>query len=117
MRDLQALGLEAGRRSFEAFRTSHPGSVLIGEGYNALGAAHLREGRYREAALDFLIGFRDHPERMGPDNMIGLGETLFALGRTQEACDTLGAVDERFPGAGADALNAAAAAARRGGCS
>lgn len=117
LRDLQALGLDAGRRSFEAFRETYPGSVLTGEGYHALGEAHRREGRYREAALDFLIGFRDHPERMGPENMIGLGETLFALGRTAEACETFGAVGQRFPAAGDEAAAAAAAAARRAGCS
>jgi TolA-binding protein len=80
--------------------------------------AFYRDGRYAEAARQFLIGFRDHPSApMAPNNLVGLGETLVALGKFDEACAALREVPTRYLSAPAALLTRAdAARTRAGGC-
>lgn len=116
--DLATQGIEMGQLSLGAFIERHPGSPLIGEAYHLLGVAFYREGRYNEAARQFLVGFRDHPTTpMAPNNLVGLGETLVALGKFDEACAALREVPTRYPAAPAALLTRAdAARTRAGGC-
>lgn len=116
--DLATQGVEMGQLSLGAFIERHPGSPLIGEAYHLLGVALFRDGRYNEAARQFLIGFRDHPATpMAPNNLVGLGETLVALGKFDEACAALREVPTRYPTAPAALLTRAdAARTRAGGC-
>jgi TolA-binding protein len=116
--DLATQGVEMGQLSLGAFIERHPGSPLVGEAYHLLGVAFFRDGRYTEAARQFLIGFRDHPSTpMAPNNLVGLGETLVALGKFDEACAALREVPTRYPAAPAALLaRADAARSRAGGC-
>lgn len=117
-RDLEALGLAAGQRSFEEFFARHPDSRLAGDAYHLLGSAFYREGRYQEAARSFLAGMRDHASSpKAPENLVGLGETLAKLGEHDQACAAFAELKVRFPDASPDVIDAANAAAGRAGCS
>ena len=52
----------------------------------------------------------------GPDSMLKLGQSLLAMGRTQEGCTTLGAIKSKFPEAPAATLTLAAGT-RKASCS
>ena len=117
MRDLSSLGPEAGRRSVEAFLAEAPESALAGEAWNRVGRAFLSEDRAREAAQSFLIGFRDYGATpMAAENLLGLGRSLAALGRTGDACGAFAELARRFPDASAATRRAAAEAAAETGC-
>jgi tol-pal system protein YbgF len=116
--DLASQGIEMGQLSLGAFVSRYPGSPLAGEAHHLLGAAFYRDGRYSDAARQFLVGFRDHPAApMAPNNLVGLGESLVALGKFGEACAALREVPTRYPTAPAGLLSRADAARQRaGGC-
>ena len=115
-RDLRAVGPDAGRRGYDAFLTEHPGSMLGGEAMNRLGRAFADVGRHQEAARAFLRGLRDHGEQpFAPENMLGLGRSLLAIGDTRQACATFAAFDARYPDAD-PATRAEVAAARAAAC-
>lgn len=117
-RDLDALGLESGQRSFEEFLGRYPNSPLAGDVYYRLGNAFYREGRYQEAARSFLAGMRDHATSpKAPENLVRLGETLAKLDQHDQACAAFAELKVRFPDASADVVDMAKVAAGRAGCS
>lgn len=118
VRDLETLGLNAGRASFDVFLQQHPGSSLGGEAWRQLGAAYAREGRWQDAARAHLRGvrdFRDAPQT--PENLMGLADALTFLGQFEQACATYAEFRQRFAGAYPEMAAEAQAGAERAGCS
>jgi TolA-binding protein len=117
MRDLGALGPDAGAESVARFVAEAPDDPRAGEAYHRLGRAYLAGERPEAAARAFLTGVRSYGERAyGAENLLGLGQALAALGRTEDACGAFLEVPVRYPGAEAATRRAAANAAAEAGC-
>ena len=64
---------------------------------------------YAGAIAAFAEQIKKFPKSIrGPDSMLKLGQSLLAMGRTQEGCTTLGAIKSKFPDAPAATLTLAA---------
>ena len=71
---------------------------------------------YPGAISAFAEQIKKYPKSpRGPDSMLKLGQSLLAMGRTQEGCTTLGAIKSKFPQAPAATL-ALAAGTRKASC-
>lgn len=106
----QAAGL------FENFGKTYPGSPLSERAGLNLGAAREGTGDMAAAARAYLDVFTAAPEGpVAPDALYKLGRSLGALGKTSEACVTLGEVEARFPGS--QAVQEAQSEMRNLGCS
>ena len=72
---------------------------------------------YPGAMTAFAEQIKKYPKApRGPDSMMQLGQSLLAMGRTQEGCTTLGAIKSKFPNASAQTLTLAAGT-RKASCS
>lgn len=117
MRDLDALGPDAGRRSVSDFLGAYPDGALGAEALARVGAAFAAEGRHQEAARVFLEGVRDHGDEPGaPEALLGLARSLAALGATEQACASFRELAGRAD-APPSVKATGAEAARRAGCS
>jgi TolA-binding protein len=117
MRDLDALGPEAGADSVARFVAEAPDDPRAGEAYHRLGRAFLDGGRAEAAARAFLSGVRDHgSQAFGAENLLGLGQALAELGRIDDACGAFLEAPIRYPNAASSTLAEAAAAAAEAGC-
>ncbi|MEM7489609.1 MAG: tol-pal system protein YbgF [Pseudomonadota bacterium] len=119
--DAARRALEEGRASeaaelFGRFVTTYPTGPLTGQAQLLRGRALAGDERPAEAARAYLEAFSGAPEGPdAPEALLGLGQSLAALGQTDEACLTLDEVALRFPEAEAAAQ---ARSARAGlGCS
>jgi tol-pal system protein YbgF len=64
---------------------------------------------YQGAITAFAEQIKKYPKSTrGPDSMLKLGQSLLAMGRTQEGCTTLGAIKSKFPDAPAATITLAA---------
>jgi tol-pal system protein YbgF len=64
---------------------------------------------YQGAITAFAEQIKKYPKSpRGPDSMLKLGQSLLAMGRTQEGCTTLGAIKSKFPDAPAATITLAA---------
>jgi tol-pal system protein YbgF len=64
---------------------------------------------YQGAITAFAEQIKKYPQSpRGPDSMLKLGQSLLAMGRTQEGCTTLGAIKSKFPDAPAATVTLAA---------
>jgi len=64
---------------------------------------------YQGAIAAFAEQIKKYPKSpRGPDSMVKLGQSLLAMGRTQEGCTTLGAIKSKFPDAPATTITFAA---------
>jgi tol-pal system protein YbgF len=71
---------------------------------------------YPNAMQAFAEQIKKYPKSpRGPDSMLKLGQSLLAMGRTQEGCTTLGAIKSKFPQA-PDATLTLAAGTRKASC-
>jgi tol-pal system protein YbgF len=72
---------------------------------------------YQGAITAFAEQIKKYPKSpRGPDSMLKLGQSLLAMGRTQEGCTTLGAIKSKFPDAPPATLTLAAGT-RKASCS
>ncbi|SIS56247.1 tol-pal system protein YbgF [Phaeovulum vinaykumarii] len=103
----EVLGQGDFRRAAEllaTFAQTYTGSPLTAEAMYLRGLALSRDGDATGAARAWLDAFSAAPEGpRAPDNLLGLGQSLNALGQKAEACTTLGQVGARFPEAPAAA--------------
>lgn len=87
---------------FALFTQNYPGSPLEGQARLKQGEAHEAAGDNREAARAYLEAYsRDPASDIAPDALFRLGRSLGRLGKTSEACVTLGEVSARYPAAAA----------------
>ena len=81
-----------------------------------LGETFYAQGDYRQAAKNFLAGYKNYPKsRRAPDSLLKLGISLNKLGQTQQACASFGALGGQYPNA-VDAKKRAQAEFKRAAC-
>jgi TolA-binding protein len=67
-----------------------------------IGETYLQRSRPREAAEQYLKITTDYSKSSrAPESMVRLGQTLAALGNSEQACATLGEFGKRYPAASA----------------
>ncbi len=82
------------------FSETYPGSPVATQAHILRGKAFEGLGEMTNAARAYLSAFSGNPEGpAAPEALFRLGQSLGALGQTQDACVTLGEVAVRFPGA------------------
>lgn len=86
---------------FESFLSSYPNHALAGNAKYWLGESHYVRGQYDDAARIFAEGYQQYPKGSKvADNLLKLGMSLGALGKTEDACIALGQLKkENIPGA------------------
>jgi tol-pal system protein YbgF len=103
-------------QGFRGFLDKYPDHNLAGSAQYWLGETYFTQGDYRQAAQNFLAGYKDYPKsRRAPDSLLKLGMSLNKLGQTQQACASFGALGGQFPNA-VDAKKRAQAESKRAGC-
>ncbi len=68
-----------------------------------LGRTHVNKKAYAQAARAFLEGYQRYPKAdKAPDSLLGLAESLNALGKPADACSALSELQMVYPAASAD---------------
>ena len=87
---------------FKAFLAANPAHRLSPDAIFYIGESYLQRSRPREAAEQFLKVTTDYSKSSrAPESMVRLGQTLAALGNSDQACATLGEFGKRYPTASA----------------
>lgn len=103
--------------SFRNWLASFPGDPQEADARFWLGESELQQGKYREAANEFLAVYKSAPDSSkGPDALLKLGMSLSALGESAAACATFTEVGRRYPNASPALLTRVHDEASRSGC-
>ncbi len=87
---------------FKAFLAANPAHRLTPDAVFYIGETYLQRSRPREAAEQFLKVTTDYSKSSrAPESMVRLGQTLAALGNSDQACATLTEFGKRYPAASA----------------
>ena len=87
---------------FKAFLAANPAHRLTPDAIFYIGETYLQRSRPREAAEQYLKVTTDYSKSArAPESMVRLGQTLAALGNSDQACATLGEFGKRYPSASA----------------
>ncbi|HEY1885133.1 MAG TPA: tol-pal system protein YbgF [Roseiarcus sp.] len=87
---------------FKAFLAANPAHRLTPDAIFYIGETYLQRSRPREAAEQYLKITTDYSKSSrAPESMVRLGQTLAALGNSEQACATLGEFGKRYPTASA----------------
>jgi tol-pal system protein YbgF len=87
---------------FKTFLAANPAHRLSPDAIFYIGETYLQRSRPREAAEQFLKVTTDYSKSSrAPESMVRLGQTLAALGNSDQACATLGEFGRRYPTASA----------------
>jgi tol-pal system protein YbgF len=87
---------------FKTFLAAYPAHRLSPDAIFYIGETYLQRSRPREAAEQFLKVTTDYSKSSrAPESMVRLGQTLAALGNSDQACATLGEFGRRYPTASA----------------
>jgi len=105
------------KASFRAYADANPDdSDLAPQAIYWVGNIDYTQRDYPNAIQAFAEQIKKYPKSArGPDSMLKLGQSLLAMGRTQEGCTTLGAIKGKFPQA-PDATLTLAAGTRKASC-
>ena len=105
------------KASFRAYADANPDdSDLAPQAIYWVGSIGFTQHDYPGAIQAFAEQIKKYPKSpRGPDSMLKLGQSLLAMGRTQEGCTTLGAIKSKFPQA-PDATLTLAAGTRKASC-
>ena len=105
------------KASFRAYADANPDdSDLAPQAIYWVGNIDYTQRDYPNAIQAFAEQIKKYPKSArGPDSMLKLGQSLLAMGRTQEGCTTLGAIKSKFPQA-PDATLTLAAGTRKASC-
>jgi tol-pal system protein YbgF len=99
---------------FEAYTETYPGGALSAEAHFWRGEAEAAQGAWNRAARAYLASFSGAPDgARAPESLFRLGTSLQELGQSEEACLTLGEVENRYPSS-SSVLDARAAMTRFG---
>jgi tol-pal system protein YbgF len=98
------------KASFRAYADANPDDMdLAPQAIYWVGNIDYIQHNYPEAMTAFAEQIKKYPKSVrGPDSMMKLGQSLLAMGRTQEGCTTLGAIKSKFPDAPAATITLAA---------
>jgi tol-pal system protein YbgF len=87
---------------FKAFLSAYPAHRLTPDAHFYIGETYLQRSRPREAAEEYLKVTTDYSKSSrAPESMVRLGQTLAALGNSEQACATLSEFGKRYPSASA----------------
>ena len=87
---------------FKAFLAANPAHRLTPDAIFYIGETYLQRSRPREAAEQYLKVTTDYSKSpRAPESMVRLGQTLAALGNSDQACATLTEFGKRYPTASA----------------
>ena len=87
---------------FKAFLAANPAHRLTPDAVFYIGETYLQRSRPREAAEQYLKVTTDYSKSSrAPESMVRLGQTLAALGNSEQACATLTEFGKRYPAASA----------------
>ena len=98
------------KAGFRAYADSNPDDGdLAPQAIYWVGNIDYVQHDYAGAITAFAEQIKKYPKSpRGPDSMLKLGQSLLAMGRTQEGCTTLGAIKSKFPDAPAATITLAA---------
>ena len=87
------------KASFRAYADANPDdNELAPQAIYWVGNIDFTQHDYPGAMTAFAEQIKKYPKSpRGPDSMLKLGQSLLAMGRTQEGCTTLGAIKSKFP--------------------
>ncbi len=89
---------ELAEQGFQAFLASYPADRMAGDAQYWLGESLYARGMYKEAAAQFLNGFKTYPDNpRAPDTLLKLGMSLQGLGEKDAACASYAQVLKQFP--------------------
>jgi tol-pal system protein YbgF len=87
---------------FKGFLAANPAHRLTPDAVFYIGETYLQRSRPREAAEQFLKVTTDYSKSSrAPESMVRLGQSLAALGNSEQACATLTEFGKRYPAASA----------------
>jgi tol-pal system protein YbgF len=87
---------------FKSFLTANPAHRLSPDAFFYIGETYLQRSRPREAAEQYLKVTTDYSKSSrAPESMVRLGQSLAALGNSEQACATLTEFGKRYPAASA----------------
>ena len=103
--------------ALRAFVDRHPEHVLSGNAWYWLGETHYARRDFERAAVAFARGYRGFPDGgKTADNLLKLGMSFAAMGRTEEACATFAKLRGDRPDAPAIIRERLAGESARAGC-
>jgi tol-pal system protein YbgF len=98
MQAFQAGQYPEAESGFKAFLAANPAHRLSPDAIFYIGETYLQRSRPREAAEQFLKVTTDYSKSSrAPESMVRLGQTLAALGNSDQACATLTEFGKRYP--------------------
>ena len=101
---------------FRTFLTKYPDHALAGDALYWLGETYFAQGDYKQAAQNFLQGYRTYPSsKKAPDSLLKLGMSLAKLGQKPKACGAYAEVTRKYATAAA-VRNQALLEMKRAGC-
>jgi tol-pal system protein YbgF len=105
------------KASFRAYADANPDDTeLAPQAIYWVGNIDYIQHDYQGAMTAFAEQIKKYPKSArGPESMLKLGQSLLAMGRTQEGCTTLGAIKSKFPQA-PQATLALATGTRKSSC-
>ena len=87
---------------FKSFLAANPAHRLTPDAVFYIGETYLQRSRPREAAEQYLKVTTDYSKSSrAPESMVRLGQSLAALGNSEQACATLTEFGKRYPAASA----------------
>lgn len=104
--------------AFEEFVNRYPDHELTSNAQYWLGHSFYQRRDFENAARAFLGGYESHGDSpKGPDSLIKLGMSLFALGQKEDACAVYREFGTRYPAPERRLADLLTAESRRAGCS
>ncbi len=101
---------------FRTFLSKYPDHKLAGDAYYWLGETYFAQSDYKQAAQNFLQGYRSYPaSEKAPDSLLKLGMSLSRLGQKPKACGAYAEVTKKYATAAA-VRNKALLEMKRAGC-
>jgi len=96
--NIQAGDYGQAEAGFRQFLESYPGDRLAPDAQYWLGESYFARVQYREAADEFIAGYKAYPKSdKGPDTLLKLGLSLAGLGERDMACSTYAKVLKQYP--------------------
>lgn len=104
-------------KGFRTFLTQYPDHSLASNAQYWLAETYYVRNEYEQAARLFAEGYQKYPKATkAPDNLLKLGLSLAALGKTEDACLTYQQFAKQFPNDTSPVGNRAVQESKRLGC-
>jgi tol-pal system protein YbgF len=85
---------------FRQFLVNYPNDKLAADAQYWVGESLYTRGLFREAAVEFLAGYRAYPNSAkAPDTLLKLGLSLGGMGEREQSCATFSRLLQQYPNA------------------